>query len=178
MPHASPPPQFPDSACLSALRTWYAGVGSSEAVERYCPQAIGDGQSARGVIGRIRRQLAGFALSRHRDDLVALFQCAAGERTRHRKAVTRALDILPTLAVPQPQVSDLIDAWLWNTVYLERSMAALRQQLEIDDSLISHVAPLGWNHINLTGDYVWHANKRVAKGRFRPLRIRKSTGTS
>jgi hypothetical protein len=23
---------------------------------------------------------------------------------------------------------------------------------------------LGWEHINLTGDYVWHANKRVAKG--------------
>jgi len=50
---------------------------------------------------------------------------------------------------------------------LERSIAALRQQREIDDSLIPHVAPLGWNHINLTGDYVWHANKRVAKGRFR-----------
>ncbi|WP_080307535.1 hypothetical protein [Burkholderia pseudomallei] len=28
----------------------------------------------------------------------------------------------------------------------------------------------------LTGDYVWHANKRVAKGRFRPLRHRKSAG--
>jgi hypothetical protein len=32
------------------------------------------------------------------------------------------------------------------------------------------VAPLGWNHIGLTGDYNWHANKRVAKGGFRPLR--------
>ncbi|MGF6415734.1 hypothetical protein OKW37_007493 [Paraburkholderia sp. MM5482-R2] len=64
---------------------------------------------------------------------------------------------------------------LWNTVYLERSIAALRQQREIDDSLISHVAPLGWNHVNLTGDYVWHANKRVAKGRFRPSRAAKST---
>ena len=30
------------------------------------------------------------------------------------------------------------------------------------------IAP--WEHINLTGDYVWHANKRVAKGGFRPLR--------
>lgn len=28
----------------------------------------------------------------------------------------------------------------------------------------------------LTGDYMWHANKRVAKGRFRPLRHRKSAG--
>jgi hypothetical protein len=25
-------------------------------------------------------------------------------------------------------------------------------------------------HINLTGDYVWHTNKRIAKGRFRPMR--------
>jgi hypothetical protein len=27
-----------------------------------------------------------------------------------------------------------------------------------------------WRHIHLTGDYVWHAIRRVAKGRFRPLR--------
>jgi|UPI0005A77624 hypothetical protein len=64
---------------------------------------------------------------------------------------------------------------LWNTVYLERAIAASRQQREIDESLIPHIAPLGWNHINLTGDYVWHANKRVAKGRFRPLRAAKTT---
>ena len=55
---------FPDTASLSALRAWYAGVGSREALERYCPQALEGGQSARGVIGRIRRQLASFALSK------------------------------------------------------------------------------------------------------------------
>jgi hypothetical protein len=66
---------------------------------------------------------------------------------------------------------------LWKTVYLERSIAALRQQREIDNRLISHVAPLGWNDVNLTGDYGWHANKRVAKGRYHPLRVRRSRGT-
>jgi len=67
---------------------------------------------------------------------------------------------------------------LWNTVYLERAVAALRQQQQhVDDSLLAHLAPLGWNHINLTGDYVWHANKRVAKGRFRPLRAVRSVKT-
>ncbi|KML56822.1 hypothetical protein VL15_15455 [Burkholderia cepacia] len=65
---------------------------------------------------------------------------------------------------------------LWSAVYLECSIVALRQQRKIDDSLISHVVPLGWNDINLTGDDVWHANKRVAKGRFRPLHHRKSAG--
>jgi Tn3 transposase DDE domain len=60
---------------------------------------------------------------------------------------------------------------LWNTVYLERAIAGLRQQGQgVDDRLLAHLSPLGWEHINLTGDYVWHANKRVAKGRFRPLR--------
>lgn len=103
---------FPDTASLCALRAWYAGVGSREAAERYCPRALEGGQSARGVIGRIRRQLTGFALSRHRADLARPFQCAVGERTRHRKAATLALDILPTLPVPQPQVSDPINAWL------------------------------------------------------------------
>jgi site-specific recombinase XerD len=103
---------FPDTASLAALRAWYAGVGSREAVERYCPYALEGGQSARGVIGRVRRQLADFALSRHRADLARLFQCVAGARTRHRKAATRALDILPSIPIPQPQVSDAIGAWL------------------------------------------------------------------
>ena len=61
---------------------------------------------------------------------------------------------------------------LWNTVYLERAIGALRQQgRQIDESLLKHVAPVHWNHINLTGDYSWRQNKRVEKGGFRPLRI-------
>jgi hypothetical protein len=40
---------------------------------------------------------------------------------------------------------------LWNTVYLERAIAALNRHQQIDDALIASVAPLGWNHINLTG---------------------------
>jgi site-specific recombinase XerD len=112
MPNVPLVPSLPDTASLSALRAWYAGVDSREAVERYCPQALEGGQSARGVIGRIRRQLAGFALGRHRTDLARPFQCAESERSRHRKAATRALDVLPSLPVPQPQVSDTIDAWL------------------------------------------------------------------
>jgi hypothetical protein len=112
MSNLPPPLPVPDVASLSALRAWYAGVGSREAVERYCPHALEGGKSARGVIGYIRRQLVDFALSRHRADLARLFQCAAGERTRHRKAATRALDILPSLLAPQPMVGDAIDAWL------------------------------------------------------------------
>ena len=57
-----------------------------------------------------------------------------------------------------------------NTVYLERAVNALRERGAVDDALLGHIAPLDWNHIGFTGDYNWHANKRVAKGGFRPLR--------
>lgn len=59
---------------------------------------------------------------------------------------------------------------LWNTVNLERSVDALRARGPVDQALMRHLSPLGWEHIHLTGDYGWQANRRVAKGRFRPLR--------
>lgn len=59
---------------------------------------------------------------------------------------------------------------LWNTVYLERAIQALKSHgRPIDDSLLQHISPLGWEHINLSGDYIWKKNASV-KGKFRPLR--------
>jgi TnpA family transposase len=59
---------------------------------------------------------------------------------------------------------------LWNTVYLDRAVKALKDIGPVDELLLPHLSPLSWEHIHLTGDYHWHANKRVAKGGFRPLR--------
>jgi hypothetical protein len=59
---------------------------------------------------------------------------------------------------------------LWNTVYLERATGQMTKSWQVEPALLQHVSPLGWEHINLTGDYTWHTNKRVAKGGFRPLR--------
>lgn len=59
---------------------------------------------------------------------------------------------------------------LWNTVYLGRAAEHLRDQGRIiDDTLLSHAAPLGWEHISLTGDYLWSDMKLPEDG-FRPLR--------
>jgi TnpA family transposase len=59
----------------------------------------------------------------------------------------------------------------WNTVYIERAVEAIRQTGQpVDDQLLKHLSPLGWEHINLTGDYVWQQNKQVGPGKFRPLR--------
>ncbi|ORJ20046.1 transposase [Rouxiella silvae] len=36
--------------------------------------------------------------------------------------------------------------------------------------LQSHFSPLGWEHINLTGDYLWRGIRTPAFGKFRRLR--------
>lgn len=60
---------------------------------------------------------------------------------------------------------------LWNTVYLERAIEVLRESgQKIDQQLLKHLSPLGWEHINLTGDYVWKQHQHVKRGRLRPLR--------
>jgi TnpA family transposase len=57
----------------------------------------------------------------------------------------------------------------WNTVYLDRAVRQLRAQGNlVPDDLLAHVAPLGWEHIALTGDYVWSTVKPQTG--FRPLR--------
>ncbi len=61
---------------------------------------------------------------------------------------------------------------LWNTVYIERAVNALREHgVSVDDNLLQYLSPLGWEHINLTGDYVWKSQKRIKKGKYRPLRM-------
>ena len=60
---------------------------------------------------------------------------------------------------------------LWNTVYLERVVNALRgHDPGIDDTLLQYLSPLGWEHINLTGDYLWKSSAKVDAGKFKSLR--------
>jgi len=61
----------------------------------------------------------------------------------------------------------------WNTVYLSRAVAHLRQQgRNIPDDVLKHISPLSWEHINLTGIYSWDTEQQIHEG-FRTLR---STG--
>jgi TnpA family transposase len=61
---------------------------------------------------------------------------------------------------------------LWNTVYLERATQAMGEAgKSVDGELLQYLSPLGWEHINLTGDYVWRQSRRLEDGKFRPLRL-------
>jgi hypothetical protein len=55
------PIAFPGEAELAALRGWYAGLSSRESVARYLETQKASGQSSRGMIGSIRRQLISIA---------------------------------------------------------------------------------------------------------------------
>ena len=60
---------------------------------------------------------------------------------------------------------------LWNTTYLQRAVDHLRNQgHDPAPGDLAHLSPLGWEHINLTGDYVWPQNRSARKGSFKPLR--------
>lgn len=60
---------------------------------------------------------------------------------------------------------------LWNTVYLERATQGLADAGKPGNTdLYQYLSPLGWEHINLTGDYVWRQSRRLEYGKYRPLR--------
>ncbi len=60
---------------------------------------------------------------------------------------------------------------LWKTVYMDRVIRFLRGQGEdIPDNLLPYLAPLGWQHINLTGDYLWAEPAKVDMDGYRMLR--------
>jgi hypothetical protein len=74
-----------------------------------------------------------------------------------------------TYAIAASRTSDLIIAaiTLWNTVYLERAIATLREHgIAIDEESLAHLSPIGWEH----GDYTWQVTGRLRNGAFRPPR--------
>jgi TnpA family transposase len=59
---------------------------------------------------------------------------------------------------------------LWNTTYLARAVAYVRGHgIALTNEELSHVAPVRWDHIALTGDYLW-SDVQTPRDRFRPLR--------
>jgi hypothetical protein len=63
---------------------------------------------------------------------------------------------------------------LWNIVYLGGAVAELRTQGDaVPDERLSHVAPLGWEHVAFNGDNIWPP--APGKDSFRPLRNPRSS---
>lgn len=64
---------------------------------------------------------------------------------------------------------------LWNTVYLENAVNLLKSEgVIIPEEYLQHLSPMGWEHINLTGDYIWNLKSASSIDNLRPLRRKKS----
>lgn len=87
--------------------------------------------------------------------LPALFLCIvlAKSGTENQSDRARGLTLLTAAISP------------WNTVYMEKAVEALKRKgLKLNELLLSHLFPLGWEHINLIGNYIWRINRTPASG--------------
>ena len=53
---------------------------------------------------------------------------------------------------------------------VDSDLATLIRTAIIMVVLLQYLSPLGWEHINLTGDYLWRSSAKVGAGKFRSLR--------
>ena len=61
---------------------------------------------------------------------------------------------------------------IWNTLYLEKVINYKESIGEyINYNLISHISPLGWEHINMLGEYTFNLNELESTELYRPLNI-------
>lgn len=59
-----------------------------------------------------------------------------------------------------------------DTRYPERAVAALREIEDVPQHLLAFLSPLGWEHVNLTGDYIWGSDHEITENTdgMKPLR--------
>lgn len=60
---------------------------------------------------------------------------------------------------------------IWNTTYLQKAIDHLKQSCDFEESLLKHISPLGWEHINLLGEYHFDVKNALESDELRPLNI-------
>lgn len=58
---------------------------------------------------------------------------------------------------------------VWNTVYLGKATEVLRNKGAFREDLLKHISPLGWEHINLLGEYRFDQKGITSLESLRPL---------
>lgn len=59
---------------------------------------------------------------------------------------------------------------VWNTVYLTRATEFMRDNMQLNEELLKHISPLGWEHINFLGEYKFDIKQITALKGLRPLK--------
>jgi site-specific recombinase XerD len=103
---------FPTASELAALRAWYQGLDTRDAVARYLDARRVAGDSSRAIIRRIRDRLCNLATARSRPDLAQLLRHRESERAKLARAVFQAVEILQSTPPATPNIGDEIERWL------------------------------------------------------------------
>ena len=108
----SSPEGFPTASELAALRAWYQGLDTRDAVARYLNNRLAAGGSSRAIIRRIRDRLCQVAVSRSRPDLAQLMRHRESERAKFARAVFQAVEALQSTPPAVPHIGDAVERWL------------------------------------------------------------------
>ncbi|MBG9550008.1 Tn3 family transposase [Cytobacillus firmus] len=60
---------------------------------------------------------------------------------------------------------------IWNTLHLAKAVEYQKQYGSFNEELLHHMSPLGWEHINLLGEYHFNSEKVVSLDSLRPLKL-------
>lgn len=59
---------------------------------------------------------------------------------------------------------------VWNTVYLTQATEFRKSSKQLNEELLKHISPLGWEHINLLGEYKFDIKQIASLKGLRPLK--------
>ena len=60
---------------------------------------------------------------------------------------------------------------IWNTLYLEKAIEYRKKEGNFNEELIANISPLGWEHINLLGEYTFNSEDAFSREGLRELNI-------
>ncbi|KXY40043.1 transposase [Bacillus cereus] len=60
---------------------------------------------------------------------------------------------------------------IWNTLHLTKAVKYQKRIGSFNENLLHHMSPLGWEHINLLGEYHFNSEKLVSLDSLRPLKL-------
>jgi hypothetical protein len=60
---------------------------------------------------------------------------------------------------------------VWNTLHLTKAIEYQKSLVDFNEDLLHHISPLGWEHINLLGEYHFNSEKKVSLDSLRPLKL-------
>lgn len=130
-------------------------------------------------MGRIERTL--FTLDWINDEQLRKTTTAELNKGESRNSLVRAVNLhrlgrfrdrsQENLSIRASALNLVVTAIIhWNTIYTGRVVDALREAGQaVPQNLLASLSPLTWEHVNLTGDYLWEDKPAIDENGFRVI---------